>query len=66
VVRLEDGSVLVSSWLGEGIYRGRAGRRFTPVLTGIDAPADIGYDTKRHLLLLPISGANQVTIHALR
>ena len=66
IVRLEDGTVLVSSWLGEGIYRGSPGGTFEPVLTGIDAPADIGYDTKRHRLLVPIPGANQVTIHALR
>jgi hypothetical protein len=66
VVRLESGTVLVSSWLGEGIYRGSPGASFEPVLTGIDAPADIGYDTKRHRLLVPISGANQVTIHAMQ
>lgn len=66
VVRLDDGTVLISSWLGEGIYRGRPGDDFQPVLTGIDAPADIGYDAKRRRLLLPSSGTNQVTIHALR
>ena len=66
VVRLEDGSLVVSSWLGEGIYRGQPGSEFEPILTGIDAPADLGYDTKRHRLLVPIPGANQVTIHALR
>jgi hypothetical protein len=66
LVRLPDGTVLVSSWLGEGIYRGSPGAEFEPILTGIDAPADIGYDTKRHRLLVPIPGANQVTIHALR
>jgi hypothetical protein len=66
IVRLDDETVLVSSWLGEGIYRGSPGGTFEPVLTGIDAPADIGYDTKRHRLLVPIPGANQVTIHALR
>lgn len=66
VVRLADGSVLVSSWGGEGVYRGRPGRRFGPILTGIDTPADIGYDAKRHRLLVPNSGANQVTIHAVR
>jgi hypothetical protein len=66
VVRLADDTVLVSSWLGEGIYRGSPGGTFEPVLTGIDAPADIGYDTKRHRLLVPIPGTNQVTIHALR
>jgi sugar lactone lactonase YvrE len=66
MVRLPDGSVLVSSWLGEGIYRGVPGTAFAPILAGIDAPADIGYDTKRGRLLLPISGTNQVTIHAVR
>ncbi|HUR83598.1 MAG TPA: hypothetical protein VM733_22770 [Thermoanaerobaculia bacterium] len=66
LVRLPDHTVLVSSWLGEGIYRGSPGAAFEPILTGIDAPADLGYDTKRHRLLVPIPGANQVTIHALR
>ena len=66
LVRLADGSALVSSWGGEGIYRGEPGRAFAPVLTGIDNPADIGYDAKRGRLLLPIPGLNQVTIHAMR
>jgi hypothetical protein len=66
IVALDSKRVLVSSWLGEGIYRGSPGGDFEPLLTGIDAPADIGYDTKRHRLLVPISGANQVTIHELR
>ncbi|HYC58726.1 MAG TPA: hypothetical protein VEK79_04095 [Thermoanaerobaculia bacterium] len=66
MVRLGDGSILVSSWLGEGIYRGKPGRRFHPILTGTDAPADLGYDTKRGRLLVPIPALNQVTIHALR
>lgn len=66
LVRVDDQNILVSSWLGEGIYRGSPGTAFEPLLTGIDAPADLGYDKKRHRLLVPIPGANQVTIHALR
>lgn len=66
LVHLADGSALVSSWGGEGIYRGRPGGKFEPVITGIDNPADIGYDTKRGRLLLPIPALNQVTIHAMR
>jgi hypothetical protein len=65
LVHLPDGTVLVSSWLGEGIYRGSPGQSFQPLLTGIDAPADLGYDRKRRRLLVPSSGTNQVTIHAL-
>lgn len=66
LVRLPDGSAVVSSWGGEGIYRGKPGTRFEPILTGIDAPADLGYDTKRGRLLVPLPTLNQVTIHALR
>lgn len=66
LVSLPDHSLVVSSWLGEGVYRGSPGGDFQPILTGIDAPADLGYDAKRNRLLVPIPGANQVTIHALR
>jgi hypothetical protein len=61
IIHLDDGTPVVSSWLGEGVYR-----HSEPILSGIDAPADIGYDRKRHHLLVPSSGTNQVTIHALR
>ncbi|HEX9981789.1 MAG TPA: hypothetical protein VGF69_00865 [Thermoanaerobaculia bacterium] len=64
LVHLADGTPVVSSWLGDGIYR-RSGDGFIPILTGIDAPADIGYDAKRRRLLVPRSGTNQVTIHSL-
>jgi hypothetical protein len=66
LVHLDDGTALVSSWEGEGIYRQTKRGEFEPVLTGIDAPADLGYDFKRHRLLVPSSGTNQVTIHAMR
>lgn len=66
LVDLPDGSVLVSSWQGEGIYRGTAGGDFYPILAGTDSPADIGYDSKRHRLLVPHPGLNQVTLHFVR
>jgi hypothetical protein len=65
LIHLADGSIVVTSWLGKEVYRGRAGEPFGAVLAGVAAPADIGYDTKRHLLLLPSSAANQVTLHRL-
>jgi hypothetical protein len=66
LVHLDDGTALVSSWEGDGIYREMERGKFEPILTGIDAPADLGYDSKRHHLLVPSSGTNQVTIHAIR
>jgi hypothetical protein len=64
LVHRGDGAVLIASWEGEGIYRGSADGGFTPILTGIDAPADIAYDATRGRLLVP--AGNQVTIHSLR
>jgi hypothetical protein len=64
LVHLEDGTPVVSSWIGTAIYRGN-GERFTPMLTAVTTPADIGLDSKRKRLLVPRSALNQVTIHAI-
>jgi len=64
ITRASNGDVLVSSWLGNEIFRGPAKGPFTAILGGINAPADIGYDTKHHRLLVPHSGSNLVTIHS--
>jgi hypothetical protein len=62
LVPLSDGSFLVSSWDGKAIYRGKD-NRFQPVIENIDSPADIGYDAKRHRLLVPHFMENVVSIH---
>jgi sugar lactone lactonase YvrE len=65
LVHLQDGTPVVSSWLGTAIYRG-SDDGFTPVLTAVTTPADIGYDAKRRRLLVPRSALNQVTIHTVQ
>jgi hypothetical protein len=62
VVALPGGDFLVSSWLGQAVYR-QEGDHFVKLLAGINAPADIGYDEKRKRLLLPRPNDNQVTVH---
>jgi sugar lactone lactonase YvrE len=52
--------VLVSSWDGSAIYRGKPGGTFEPVVTDIKAPADIGFDTKRNRVLVPQLTENTV------
>lgn len=54
VVALADGSYLVSSWEASGIFRGKPGGDWTLALTDLKAPADIGYDTKRGRVLVPL------------
>jgi hypothetical protein len=46
-------SLLVSSWQGSAIYKGKLGGTFEQVLGDQKSPADIGYDTKRSRVLVP-------------
>jgi DNA-binding beta-propeller fold protein YncE len=66
VVHLPDGTALVSSWKGNEIYRAPLRGDAEAILAGMDAPADLGYDTKRHRLLIPHPAANQVTVHSVQ
>lgn len=64
IVHIAPDVILASSWKGNGIYRGPRDGPFMRILSGIDAPADIGYDLTRHRLLVPHS--NEVTIHVVQ
>ena len=66
LVLLDDGTFLVSSWEGKAVYRGPAAGPFQTVLDNVNAPADIGYDSKRNRLLVPHFMDNMVTIHELK
>lgn len=66
VVHLDDGTFLVSSWDGKAVYRGAAAGPFNAVIENVNAPADIGYDTKRHRVLIPHFMDSVVTIHPLQ
>lgn len=54
IVPLADSTILVSSWEAQGVYRGKPGGDWNLVLTDLKAPADIGYDTKRSRVLVPL------------
>lgn len=68
VVRLSDGSLLVSSWDGKAVYRSAAGSggTWTVAVDSVEAPADIGYDTMRQRVLIPLFTANEVRIAGVR
>ncbi len=53
LVQLADGALLVSSWGGSDVSKGKLGGTFEAVVTGVKAPADIGYDKKRGRVLVP-------------
>lgn len=66
LVHLPDGTFLVSSWEGKAVYRGKPGGAFKAVVENVNAPADIGYDSKRKRLLIPHFMDNVVSVHSVR
>jgi sugar lactone lactonase YvrE len=65
IVQVADGSLLVSSWEGNSILRGSPGAGFLASITGIVSPADIGYDSKRKRVLIPLFMGDAVEIRTL-
>jgi hypothetical protein len=65
LVRLSDGTFLVSSWESNSVFRGAATGPFTEVIKNVTSPADIDYDNKRKRVLVPHFTENRITIHPL-
>ena len=66
VVGLGDSTLLVSSWEGASVLRGTAGGTFEVVVSNVDSPADIGLDTKRNRVLIPLFKENRVEAYDLK
>ena len=62
ILQLKNGDVLVSSWNGAAIYQMSNGKNFTVLADSLDAPADIGFDTKRNTVLTPLFKENKVVL----
>lgn len=61
VVELADGSLLVSSWEGEAVYRvSPDGGQPATLVDGIPSPADLGYDAQRDRVLIPVFTENRI------
>lgn len=65
VVRLEDGSLLVSSWAGEAVYRISAAGEVTTIAEGVTAPAAIGFDARRQRVLIPLFMDDRIEVRTL-
>lgn len=59
-------SLLVSSWKGSAIYRGRIGGKFEVAFPGLGGAADFGIDTKRKRVLVPRFLDNAVEVYDLK
>lgn len=62
IVRLDDGTLLVSSWETSTVYRVTEDGQSQPVVENVEAPADIGFDRQRGRVLIPLFTENRVEI----
>ena len=61
-VRLQDGTLLVSSWEANAVYRIDQQGKAEAVVRDVTAPADLGVDLKRGRLLIPQFTENRLRI----
>jgi sugar lactone lactonase YvrE len=66
IVRLADGSLLVTSWEANAIYRLDSAGEYRVAVPATPSPADIGWDPVRHRLLIPLLTLDQIEIRELR
>lgn len=63
VVRTADGTLFISSWADSSVVGMKPGEAmYMMVQHPIESPADIGLDSKRHRLLIPVFNGNRVEI----
>jgi hypothetical protein len=65
LIAIDGGDLLVSSWEGKCVYRGKPGGEWKEVASGVESPADFGYDTKRKRIVIPGFTTNKLTIQQL-
>jgi sugar lactone lactonase YvrE len=65
IVALADGTLLITSWEGSVVMTGKSGATFVDLVSGVESPADIGFDTKRSRLLIPLFTKNSLVFHKL-
>ncbi len=64
VERLADGRILISSWADSSIYV-LDGSALVRAVPGVAGPADIGIDTKRNRVAIPLFEGNRVELFAI-
>lgn len=60
VVVLANGQLLASSWEKQSVYIGSLGGEFTVLRDQLPSPADIGFDTTRSRVLVPLFLSNEL------
>ena len=62
---LSNGNILVSSWTDSTVHVIHGGGHMMPLVKNVAAPADIGVDTKRNVLAVPLFNDGKVEYYRL-
>jgi sugar lactone lactonase YvrE len=62
VLRLPSGEFFVSSWEAGRVYHVRPGGFIQVVAENLESPADVGFDTRRRRVLIPLLTENRIEI----
>jgi hypothetical protein len=62
LLQTAEGQVLFTSWETSTVYMGSTDGQFSPLLSDVKSPADIGYDSKRSQVLVPLFTENTIEI----
>lgn len=65
IVGIPDGTFVIASEASGAVYRGYRDGPFQPVISGLEAPADVAYDTRRKRLLIPLVTGHSLAIFEL-
>ncbi|MGD2071521.1 MAG: SMP-30/gluconolactonase/LRE family protein, partial [Gemmatimonadota bacterium] len=65
IVFTRDGGFLFSSWGNQAVYQVTAEGQVSPVVEGVAAPADIGYDATRNRVLIPLFNDDRIVVQEL-
>ena len=63
---LPDGRLVVTSWADSSVYAVHGDSAMTRLITGLEAPADLGVDTKRGRIMVPLFNQNRVVVYTVR
>lgn len=62
LVALPDGTFVIAGWSDGSVYRGFRDGPFERVISGLESPADLGYDARRKRLLIPLLTGHSLAI----
>ena len=65
IVKVGD-NLLISSWESNAVYRGKPGGTFEVAVANVKSPADIGWDSKRSRVLVPLFTENTVEVYEVK